>query len=76
MSMYRGILVATLAVFALLVAPAAAQGSQFALRFYATGTNQQDRVRIQVDDNVPGPAGNTPLDVGQGSFTIEMWLRG
>jgi hypothetical protein len=60
-----------------LVGPAApAQTSQFALRFYGTGANQQDRVIFLVDDNAPGPDASTPLDLGAGSFTIELWLRG
>lgn len=51
-------------------------GSVGAVRFFGTGANQQDRVRIAVDDNVPGSAGNTPLDVGAGSFSMELWVRG
>lgn len=47
-----------------------------ALRFHGTGTGQQDRVRIQIDDNAPGPDGSAPCDVGAGSFTIEFWIRG
>ncbi|MGH9465226.1 MAG: LamG-like jellyroll fold domain-containing protein [Thermoanaerobaculia bacterium] len=53
-----------------------AQTSQFAVRFYGTGTDQQDRVIFLVDDNAGGPDASTPLDVGAGSFTIELWLRG
>ncbi len=55
------------------------QGSQFALRFYGTGVGppgQQDRALFPVDDNQPGPMGNTPIDIGAGDFTIELWLRG
>ncbi len=55
-----------------------AQLSHFALRFYGTGVGppgQQDRVRIPVDDNVPG-AGSWGVDVGAGSFTLEFWIRG
>lgn len=55
------------------------QGSQFALRFYGTGVGppgQQDRALFAVDDNQAGPAGNTPIDIGAGDFTIEFWLRG
>lgn len=55
---------------------AAGQGSQYALRFYGTGVNQQDRVRIAIDDDAPGLDASTPLDVGAGSFTIEFWMRG
>lgn len=59
--------------------PAAAQTSQFALRFHGTGVGppgQQDRILLAVDDNEPGSAGNTPLDIGASSFTIEWWMRG
>ncbi len=59
-----------------LVAPAGAQGSEFALRFFGTGGAQQDRVRIAIDDNGPGPDASAPCDVGAGSFTVEFWLRG
>jgi len=64
-----------------LVGPAGvfAQLSQYALRFYGTGVGppgQQDRVRIQIDDNAPGPDASAPCDVGAGSFTIEFWMRG
>jgi hypothetical protein len=54
-----------------------AQGSQHALRFYGTGgPGQQDRIIFLLDDNDPGAGGNTPLDVGAGSFTVEWWMRG
>ncbi|MCG8458468.1 MAG: LamG domain-containing protein, partial [Holophagales bacterium] len=59
--------------------PADAQLSQGALRFYGTGVGppgQQDRALLAVDDNAPGPDASTPVDLGQGSFTIELWLRG
>jgi len=59
--------------------PALAQVSTNALRFYGTGVGppgQQDRVRIQIDDNAPGPDASAPVDVGAASFTIEFWLRG
>ena len=52
--------------------------SDWALRFFGTGVGppgQQDRILLPVDDNVPGQ-GSTPLDVGAGSFTLELWLRG
>ena len=45
-----------------------AQDSQYGLRFYGTGVNQQDRVRIVIDDNAPGPNASAPCDVGAGSF--------
>lgn len=52
------------------------EASQFALRFHGTGAGQQDRVRIQVDDDMPGPNASAVCDVGSGSFTVEFWLRG
>lgn len=55
---------------------ASAQASQYALRFYGLGTNQDDRVRIQIDDDGPGPDASTPVDIGAGDFTIEFWARG
>jgi len=73
--MRRALLLA-LSVSLGLARPLTAQTSQVALRFYGTGSGQQDRVRIAVDDNVSGPEGNTPADVGAGSFSIEFWLRG
>lgn len=57
-------------------ASACAQVSQFALRFYGAGVNQQDRVRIPIDDDAAGPDASAPSDVGAGDFTIEFWIRG
>ncbi len=56
--------------------PAIAQASQAALRFYGAGAGQQDRVRIRIDDNQPGPDASAPCDVGAAGFTIDFWLRG
>ena len=56
--------------------PLPEEGSRFGLRFYGTGVDQQDRVRIRIDDDAPGPDASTPMDVGRGSFTIEFWMRG
>lgn len=58
------------------VPPSAFAQSVAALRFHGTGTNQQDRVRIPIDDNGRGPDASTACDVGAGSFTIEFWVRG
>jgi glucose/arabinose dehydrogenase len=58
---------------------AQSSASSAALRFYGTGIGppgQQDRVRIQIDDDAPGPDASAPCDVGSGSFTIEFWMRG
>jgi len=55
------------------------QGSSHALRFFGTGVGppgQQDRALFAQDDNEPGPAGQTAIDLGAGSFTLELWLRG
>lgn len=61
---------------ALACGAARAQASQHALRFYGTGTAQQDRLAIQVDDDRPGADASAPCDVGAGGFTLELWLRG
>lgn len=51
--------------------------NRFALRFHGTGSGQQDRVRIPIDDNVNlATNASTPCDVGAGSFSIEFWCRG
>lgn len=58
---------------------AQAPASNSALRFFGTGVGppgQQDRVRIPIDDDAPGPDASAPCDVGAGSFTIEFWVRG
>lgn len=63
---------------ALLAAPLSAQLSEAALRFFGTGVGppgQQDRILIPIDDNAPGNA-STPMDLGAGSFTLELWVRG
>lgn len=57
----------------------AAQTSRHALRFYGTGVGppgQQDRALFPVDDNGSGADASTPIDIGAGDFTIELWLRG
>jgi len=61
------------------LAPVQAQGlppgSLGALRFHGSGGGI-DRARLPVDDNLNGPDASTGSDVGAGSFTIELWLRG
>jgi len=47
-----------------------AQASLYSLRFHGTGTSQQDRVRIKID-NPPVPA-----DIGAGSFSIDFLMKG
>jgi glucose/arabinose dehydrogenase len=64
------------AALSLAAGAASAQASKGALRFFGTGSGQQDRVRIQVDDNAPGPNASAPCDVGRAGFTLEFWLRG
>lgn len=69
----------TLFAFLAFAAPALAQESTAALRFFGTGVGppgQQDRVLFAVDDNEPGAGGNTSIDLGAGGFTLELWLRG
>ncbi|MDJ0654032.1 MAG: hypothetical protein QNJ40_07765 [Xanthomonadales bacterium] len=59
--------------------PVHAQTSEYALRFYGSGVGppgQQDRVLLPLDDDLPGPAGHTPVDIGSGGFTLEWWMRG
>lgn len=56
---------------------AMAQTGGYSLRFFGTGTNDIDRVKIRVDDpfnlnDEPGPV----VDVGGTDFTIEFWLKG
>lgn len=72
----KGALAALILVCGLHPSALFAQASSAALRFYGTGTSQQDRVRIAIDDDAPGPDASAPCDVGAGSFTIDFWLRG
>lgn len=70
---------AVLGLSVLTHAATAQPGSHHALRFFGTGVGppgQQDRVRIGIDDNAPGPDASQPCDVGAGSFTIDFWVRG
>jgi hypothetical protein len=65
---------AGLFALALLACP---QGpNQGALRFFGTGTDQRDRALIPVDDDGPGPDASRGCDVGAGSFTLEIWVKG
>lgn len=67
---------ARLAAAVALVCPALlSQASQFALRFHGTDDGATDLVRIRIDDNSPGNHSD-PADIGQGSFTLEFWVRG
>ena len=55
---------------------AAPPGQAASLRFFGHGVGDIDRVKIRIDDPVlpadPGP----PIDVGDGDWTIEFWVRG
>ncbi len=44
--------------------------SHYSLRFYGTGAGQQDRVKIKIDQP------EVPADIGNGSFSIEFWMKG
>jgi glucose/arabinose dehydrogenase len=59
-----------------LSATAGAQGSTAALHFFGTASNQQDRVRIRLDDDASGPDASTHADIGGGSFSLQFWMRG
>lgn len=56
------------AIFSFVPLALRAQQSEYAVRFYGTGTGQADRVKIRID--APG----NPLNVGD-DFTIEFWIR-
>lgn len=61
------------------LAPLANAQNSGAVRFFGSGsaaTPNRDRVNIPVDDNLPGSVGHTPADIGDGSFTVEFWIRG
>jgi hypothetical protein len=68
-------LITTLAACAVALAawPSAgqAQGSGFSLRFYGHGTGNIDRVRIALGN----PSLARPVNVGNGDFTIEFWMK-
>jgi hypothetical protein len=48
--------------------PAGAQAGDGSLRFYGTGADDVDRVKIRIDDP------SSPIDVA-GDLTLELWLR-
>jgi hypothetical protein len=48
--------------------------SATSLRFFGTGANNIDRVRVLIDQD--GPAGGPPADVGATDFTVEFWMKG
>jgi len=45
------------------------RAADFSLRFYGTGTGDIDRVKI------PSYGAANPLNIGNGHFTIEFWLK-
>ncbi len=51
----------------LLTMQSSAQESEFAMRFFGTGTNDIDRVKI--------PIRNKPVNIGATAFTIEFWMK-
>jgi hypothetical protein len=57
-----------LALWCLGLALAGAQGSGYSLRFFGSGVDDVDRVKIRID----APA--RPADVG-GDFTLEWWMK-
>jgi glucose/arabinose dehydrogenase/PKD repeat protein len=65
---------AVITVLAALCTSAPAQGSRHGVRLHGAPSRDHDRVRIVVDDDVPG-RGSTAADVGAGSFTVELWVR-
>jgi hypothetical protein len=48
--------------------------NNFALRFNGNGTNDIDRVKIQIDDPTNSNAG-PPVDIGATDFTLEWWMK-
>lgn len=72
----RSIAAAALALVCASDLSAQSSASSFSIRFFGTGSAQRDRIKIPVDDDVAGSAGNTPIDVGAGDFTIEFWVKG
>ncbi|MBL8768423.1 MAG: PQQ-dependent sugar dehydrogenase, partial [Planctomycetes bacterium] len=72
----RSIAAAVLALVCASDLSAQSSASSFSIRFFGTGSAQRDRIKIPVDDDVAGSAGNTPIDVGAGDFTIEFWVKG
>jgi hypothetical protein len=47
-------------------------GSTYSLRFYGTGTNDIDRVKIPMSNTL---GASLPVNIGATDFTIEFWLR-
>jgi len=48
--------------------------NNLSLRFNGNGTNDIDRVKIQIDDPANSNAG-PPADIGATDFTIEWWMK-
>ncbi len=59
-------------LLAAVFASMAAAENQGSLRFHGSGVNQLDRVRIQIAE-APVPS---RANIGSGSFTIDLWVRG
>jgi hypothetical protein len=53
--------------------PAPPPAAGFSIRFFGTGTNDVDRVKIPL---VSSTGTSLPVNVGSGDFTIEFWIKG
>jgi len=63
-----------MSAFAVTAALVSGVADASSLRFYGTGVNDIDRVKIRIDDpNDPNDVG-PPADIGATDFTIEFWL--
>lgn len=70
-ALYRA--VAGVLALVVLAPPAAARPGS--LRFFGSGVDDIDRVKIRVDDPSTDEEPRRPADVGARDFTIELWLR-
>lgn len=52
--------------------------SMWSVQLVGPGDNidGEDEIRVACDDATAGAGGHMPCDVGAGSFTFEMWLKG
>jgi hypothetical protein len=53
--------------------PAPPPAAGFSIRFFGTGTNDLDRVKIPLADST---GQSLPVNIGSGDFTIEFWIKG
>lgn len=47
----------------------------YSLRFHGNGTDDIDRVKIQIDQLPPDTSAGPPADIGAEDFTLEFWMR-